>query len=446
MEVVNLQKKMSEFTAGLSYEKLADHIVKDTKYRLLDWVGSALAGCDYLQSNIIRELVTSNGGVAQASILKSSVRVPVAQAALANGIIGHVVEFDDGHRKAVAHPGAVTIPVALSMAEAYGKNGKELITSIVAGYDVLIRLGSTVNPSHYKIWHTTGTCGTFAAAATAANILGLNEQQTSMAFGIAGTMACGSRETFGTHAKPLNAGHACQSGVQAVILASMGFTGPENLVGAAQGFIKATSLETDTAYLEDINDGNIVSDSAFFKVYASCGHTNSPLNIIFDLMTTESIELDKIVDIRIDTYKVAVDVTGEFKNRTEDEAKFSTPYCVAAALLYGKITLDEFKEECLKNPQLAKIAKTVHLHEDPIATNQFPGGRKAKVEIKMSNGKCYTKSIEATDDSPDYLAVERKFMALTQGIMSEQRALEIKNIVMNIEKVKSVTELTNLLK
>ena len=163
-------------------------------------------------------------------------------------------------------------------------------------------------------------------------------------------------------------------------------------------------------------------------------------------MTTESIELDKIVDIRIDTYKVAVDVTGEFKNRTEDEAKFSTPYCVAAALLYGKITLDEFKEECLKNPQLAKIAKTVHLHEDPIATNQFPGGRKAKVEIKMSNGKCYTKSIEATDDSPDYLAVERKFMALTQGIMSEQRALEIKNIVMNIEKVKSVTELTNLLK
>lgn len=442
----NLQKNLVDFITGLKYENLPERIKTDAKYRLLDWVGSAIAGWNYPQAEIIRKVAEKTGGSSQATLLGAAVKVPAAQAALANGIIGHVVEFDDGHRNAVAHPGAVTVPVAIALAEAYEKTGKQLLTAIVAGYDVLIRLGSVVNPSHYKTWHTTGTCGTFAAAATAANILGLDTQQTNMAVGIAGTMACGSRATFGTYAKPLNAGHACQSGVQAAILAREGFTGPENIIGGAQGFIKATSAQEDTIYLAAINDGNIVADTAFFKVYASCGHTNSPLNIIFDLRAEHSFNTDDIADIVIETYKVAVDVTGAFKNTTEDEAKFSTPYCVAAALLYGKITLAEFVPEVLAGEKLAKLAKCVHMYEDPQATSAFPGGRKAKVTIRMTDGRSYSKSIEATDDRPDYEAVERKFMALMQGRITEQRAQELRRIILDMDNVTQIGELTQLLK
>lgn len=439
-----LQVKAASFINALSYETLPLGIKEDAKYRLLDWLGSALAGVCYQPSMIVTGFVKSVGGLPQATILKGNGKAPMAQAAFANGVIGHVAEFDDGHRLAIAHPGSITVPVALALAETYGRSGKDLLTAIVAGYEVLIRLGMCVNPSHYKIWHTTGTCGAFAAAATAASLLKLNKEQTLMALGIAGTMASGLQETFGTHAKSLNAGHACQSGIQSALLAQQGFTGPEEIIIGNKGFIKATTQEYNTKPLEDIGQTPLLSNTAFYKVYASCGHTNSPLDAMFKIMAERDIPLSTIKHIHVTTYRISVDLTAELKNNNEEAAKFSLPYCLAVALIYKRVTLNEFTSDKLNDPKVLALAKKITVTEDPVATSLFPK-RQATICIEVDNGQTIETTVKNSNDEPQYGALEDKFISLATSNIEQGIAKKIKELILNVEKMDDLNVLMQYL-
>jgi 2-methylcitrate dehydratase PrpD len=436
----DLQAEIAEFISGLQYSRLPSNIIEDAKYRVLDWMGSALAGTRYKASIIISEMVRSAMGAAQATLIKGGMKVPVAQAAFANGLIGHVAEYDDGHRLAIGHPGAVTLPASLAVAECYGRTGKELLTAVVAGYEVMIRLGTAINPSHYKAWHTTATCGVFSAAASATSLLKLDSQKINMSLGIAGTMAAGLLETLGTHAKPLNAGHACQSGVQAALLAMNGFTGPDDILLGNKGFIKATSTNYNTKILEEINDGPLLSNTAFYKVYASCGHTNSPLDVIFLLMQEYDIPVMAVKQITIKTYHTAVEMTGQLRHLDEEEAKFSLPYCIAVALLCKRVTLAEFAPERLNDPRIIKLAKKICIVEDTEATKAFPA-RRATITIEMNDGRVIEKSVKSSSDTPNYQAVEEKFMSLASTCVEQQTADTIRDLILNIEKLVDVNDL-----
>lgn len=431
----SLQAEVAQFISELQYDSLPGEIIEDAKYRLLDWLGGALVGARYTPSLIVTEMVKSNGGIAQATVLKGGLKVPLSQAVLANGIIGHIAEVDDGHRLAIAHPGAVTVPTALAIAETYNKTGKELLTGIIAGYEVIIRLGTAVNPSHYHMWHTTGTCGTFAAAAAAASVLKLDRDRVLMSLGIAGTMASGSRETFGTHAKALNVGHACQSGIQAALLAMKGFTGPEDILGGKKGFIKATSSNDNSKILEQINDSNFLSRTAYFKVYASCGHTNSPLDLIFMILQEHDLSPQSIRQVQIKTYLTAVELTGQFKNSNEEEAKFSLPYCIAVALLYKRVTLEEFSLDKLNDPLVAEIAAKIKITEDPEATRKFPRERRASIQIEMDNNLVIAKETISSKDAPDYSALEEKFISLASTCLERQSVETVKEMILGINKL-----------
>lgn len=441
---MNLQSKAAKFISELRYEALPAEIVEDAKYRVLDWLGSALAGIRYQPSLIVSELVKATGGAAQATVLKGNAKVPVAQAAFANGIIGHVAEFDDGHRLAIAHPGAVTVPTALAMAEGYDKSGKELLTAVVAGYEILIRLGMTVNPAHYKIWHATGTCGSFAAAAAAASLLNLHHRSTQMALGIAGTMASGLQETFGTHAKPLNAGHACQSGIQAALLAQHGFTGPEDIFLGDKGFIKATTSDYNTEVFEAIGKSPLLANTAFYKVYASCGHTNSPLDAVFKIMEKHDIPLQSVRRIQVGTYRTAVELTGQLKNNNEDAAKFSLPYCLAVALIHKRVTLQEFLPDCLHDSTVMELAKKVEVVEDLIATGMFPK-RRATIRIELDNNQVMEESVDTSNDTPQYDALEEKFLSLAAEWFDRPTAQRIRDAILDIEKADNLNALMRYL-
>jgi 2-methylcitrate dehydratase PrpD len=391
-----------------------------------------LAGIGTEPFRMITELVKSNGGFEQATIIGTKLKVPVSQAVLANGVTGHIAEFDDGHRKAIAHPGAIAVPTSLAVAEHLDRTGKNLLTAIVVAYEILIRLGTAINPSHYRIWHSTGTCGVFAAAAATAVLLKLDQDKTHMALGIAGTMAAGLQETFGTYAKPLNVGHACSSGVQAALLGQAGFTGPEDILMGKKGFILATTLDYDLTPLEQINDHHFVSNSAFYKMYSSCGHTHSPLDAIFLIMKKHEIVLADIKEITVRTYQIAVELTGKLKNSNAGEAKFSLPYCMAVALVDKKVTLAEFTAEKLQNSQILRLARKVSVIEDPAATNLFPE-RQASVQIEMNDGQIIEQQVAAANDTPQYDMIAEKFMALAMLQVDYQTALQIKETVLNLE-------------
>jgi len=408
----NAQSRLAGFVAGFRYDTLPADIRTEAKYRVLDWIGSALAGVQEKPALIITGLVKKAGGAPQATLIGGGVKVPVVPTALANGTIGHVVEFDDGHTLAMTHPGAVSVPTSLAVTEYAGRGGKDLLTGIVIGYEVMIRLGIAVNPSHYKFWHTTGTCGSFAAAAAACSILKLDRHKAQTALGISGTMAAGLQETFGTHAKPLNAGHACQSGVLAALLAEEGFSGPEDVLTGNKGFLSATSSDPNPAALTEGLGEEFFIRTAGYKIYSSCGHTFAPLNALFLLMQGREIDPEEIERIEVSTYHVSVDLTGPFKNANAEQAKFSLPYCLAAALLCAKVTLSEFSPAMLQNPRIAELAGRIVIREDKEMTERFPKDRMAVVKIHLKNGQVLQESVIKPQGLPARSILEDKFLSL----------------------------------
>ena len=431
---------MAKFAAQLRYDDLPANVVHDAKFRILDWIGCALAGTRTEPVRIAAGIAREMGGTPQATAIRQGEKLPMAQAAWINGLAGHVVEFDDGHRLAVAHPGAVTVPVALALGEYLGRSGKEIIAAVVVGYEILIRLGIAVSPSHYKYWHTTSTCGAFAAEGVAASLLQLDLPTAQMALGIVGTLASGLQETFGTHAKPLNIGHACHSGIQAALLAKAGFTGPHTIVMGKKGFVAATSTDRELTLLERINNKEFLSHTAFYKMYSSCGHTHSPLDATFSLLQENEISVPAIRNIRIDTYKTSVDLTGQLKNQTEEEAKFSLPYCIACALLYKSVTLEEFTPARLQDPELLALARKIHIVEDETATKAFPA-RHANVRIEFTDGRVLEKKVEGANDTPQYESLKNKFVSLAVPAVDAATALRIQEMVLNLEQMDDIASL-----
>ncbi|MEF2072600.1 MmgE/PrpD family protein [Consotaella aegiceratis] len=413
----SLQDDLARFVCECDMDRIPQRLVTDIKYRVIDWLGCAAAGRDYDACGIARNVFGQTGGRPEATMIGAEGLYPAASAAMVNGIVGHVSELDDGHRQAIGHPGSVTLPVALALGEARQATGADFLKSLILGYDVFIRLGRAVNPSHYAYWHTTSTCGTFAAAATAASLMRLTAAQTSNALGIAATLTGGLVASFGTHAKALNVGHACQNGIHAAMLAQKGFTGSPQAIAGDKGFLKATSRE-EAFDIQAPSEATLLSDTAFYKVYASCGHTNSPLDALFSLLRKHSPKADQIKDVRVETYHVAVSLTAALKSASETEAKFSLPYCIAVAIKFGRVSLAEFRPEILRSSEVLSLARKVSVVESDEATARFPR-RQAQVTVEMADGQVYSEQVMDSTDVADYAALDRKFLDQVTAVDGE---------------------------
>ena len=185
-------KALAKFTAELCYEKLSAHSIEMAKKCLLDWLGIAIRGSQEKPVRIIHDVILQ-GDAPQANIFGSlpAKKAGALNAAFINSAASHSLDFDDLHNPSIIHPACVVVSPALAVCEAEHKSGKQLIAAICAGYEASGRVGEAVIPESYFFWHTTGTAGTIAAGAAAANALGLDAQQTLMCYGSAGTQAAG---------------------------------------------------------------------------------------------------------------------------------------------------------------------------------------------------------------------------------------------------------------
>ena len=187
MAKATISRKLARFVSHLTYEDLTTEQVYKIKTYFLDWLGSAFAGQTQRPIEIMLEVVRGLGGRTESTVIPDRSKTMSLLAALVNGASSHMVEMDDLHRQSILHPAAPIMPAVFATAEQQHASGQDLITSIAAGYEVAIRIAVAVGPSHYHYWHTTATCGTFGAAAGAAKILGLDEEEVTWALGSAGT-------------------------------------------------------------------------------------------------------------------------------------------------------------------------------------------------------------------------------------------------------------------
>ncbi|MCK9365449.1 MAG: MmgE/PrpD family protein [Syntrophales bacterium] len=447
MSQTMISSQLAKFSCGLRFEDLSGPQVAKMKGYILDWLGSAYAGRDQPSIRMIRKVADSLGGNPESTSIPDGTKTSCLLASLVNGAASHVVEMDDLHRESIIHPASVIFPVVLALGERRRASGKELIVAATAGYEVGIRVALSVGTTHYHYWHTTGTCGTYGAAAAATKLLDLSEEQFVWAMGSAGTQAAGLWEFLADNAmsKQLHLGKAAMNGLLAALLAKEGFTGARKILEGEKGFFHATSQNFDqdkcTAGLGEV----FHSDRNSIKFYASCGHTHSAIDAVLLATGSKTFKASEVAEVRLRVYQGAVDLLGEIEPKSPYLAKFHLPFCIATALAYGHVQLCDFTETRLDDPDLKELMSKVHFVADPELTKVYPRKWPASVTITLADGRelqGYNEYPKGDPENPLSVAeLVAKFRSLTDGIISEDQANRIIDKVMNLEKMADTNEL-----
>jgi 2-methylcitrate dehydratase PrpD len=323
-------------------------------------------------------------------------------AAMVNAAAAHVVEQDDVHNGSVFHPAAVVFPPALAVAQAIGASGEEFITASVVGYEVGIRVGEFLGRSHYKIFHTTGTAGTVAAAVTVGRLLKLNPEQMLNAIGSAGTQASGLWEFLrdAADSKQLHTAHAASTGLSSAYLANEGFTGARRILEGVQGMAAGMSTDADPAKLTDRLGVRWALPETSFKYHASCRHTHPAADALQHAMKTHGLKADDITRVVTHVHQGAIDVLGPVVDpQTVHQSKFSMGTVLALIAIRNSADLAGF-DKALKDGQVAAFRDKVTMELDEEVDTAYPQRWIGKVTVTTKDGRSLAGRVDEPKGDP----------------------------------------------
>ena len=331
--------QLAAFAANLRFDAIPESVVRKTEDLLVDWFGSAVAGHGSRPVASITRFAQAMGpATGPSEVLTTRARTSPYAAAMANAAASHVAEQDDVHNGSVFHPATVVFSPAVAVAQAIGASGQQLIAASVAGYEVGIRVGEFLGRSHYKVFHTTGTAGTLAAAAAVGNLLGLDAQQMQHAFGSAGTQSAGLWEFLRTAAdsKQLHTAHAAGAGLMAAYLAKDGFTGAAEILEGPQGMAVGMSTDANPAKLNEGLGTRWATPETSFKFHASCRHTHPAADALLQVMQVNQLKPEDLAQVITHVHQGAIDVLGPVvRPVTVHQSKFSMGTVLALVARYA---------------------------------------------------------------------------------------------------------------
>ena len=381
-----LTSKLSDYIISTSFDQLPENVLNKAKDCFMDFLGVAIKGSTTRGSESVRGVIKPG----DESTVIGDFKASALDAGMANGISAHSLDLDDGHQLAQLHPGACVIPAALALCESRKRSGRELIESMVAGYQTAIALGILINPTHREQgFHSTGTCGTLGAAAAACKALKLNKTQIIDALGLAGTQAAGLLESdhSGSMGKHLHAGRAVQSGILSALLAENGFTGAPTILEGDEGFFKAMSgvdpSKTDFNLI--FNDYKILE--VYFKIYPVCRHLHSSIDALLAIFKDNHIKPDEIKEIVVYTYKIAASHDNYHPTNTE-ALRQSLPLSLAVSLLNENNRMNNLynmnypSNDKIFNHKVSELSRKIVIKEDVNLTKKYPSTRPSHVFVR----------------------------------------------------------------
>lgn len=382
--------ELAAFAAGLHFDHIPADVVRKAEDLLVDWFASAVAGHGSRPvAGIARFAATMGPGTGPCEVITSGERTSPYLAAMANAAASHVAEQDDVHNGSVFHPATVVFPAAVAAAQALGASGKQLIAASVAGYEVGIRVGEFLGRSHYKVFHTTGTAGTLAAAAAVGNLLGLDTRQMRHAFGSAGTQSAGLWEFLRTAAdsKQLHTAHAAAAGLMAAYLAKDGFTGADRIFDGPQGMAAGMSTDADPVRLVDGLGSRWATAETSFKYHASCRHTHPAADALAQVMREHDLQPRQLARVVTHVHQGAIDVLGPVTDpKTVHQSKFSMGTVLALVARYGHAGLPEF-EHHFRDAETIALRDKVEMALDAEVDAAYPRRWIGKVTVHTSDGR-----------------------------------------------------------
>ncbi|MGZ9709485.1 MmgE/PrpD family protein [Glaciimonas sp. GNP009] len=394
---------LANFAATLRFEDIPEAVVRRAEDLMLDWFGSALAGKNGRPVKTIEWFATQMGPATGTSeILISRRQTTPLFAAMVNAASSHFAEQDDVHNGSVFHPAAVVFPAVLAVAQSLGSSGRELITAAVAGYEVGIRVGEFLGRSHYRIFHTTGTAGTIAAAAAVGHLLKLTPEQMLHAFGSAGTQSAGLWEFLrdAADSKQLHTAKAAGDGLMSAYLASEGFTGARRILEGAQGMGAGMSTDADPAKLTDRLGERWTLAETSFKFHSSCRHTHPAADALLAVVTQHDLAPDQIARVVTHVHQGAIDVLGPVVNpQTVHQAKFSMGTVLGLIAQFRCAGLREF-ESFYNDARVAAFCDKVSMKLDEEVDGAYPARWIGKVTVETVDGRTLQGRVDEPKGDP----------------------------------------------
>lgn len=448
-------KALAEFVATLRYEELPEAVVTQACRLILDAVGCAVAAWteDPEKARIARDIAAlypASPGAGAGVIGAPQLAAQPAFAALANGILINAADNDDTHKRALLHVGSVIVPTALALAETERLSGRDLILALVAGYEVAVRVGMAVMPTHYRFWHSTATNGTFGAAATAAKALRLDAEGTRRALGLAGTQAAGLNTFFesGDMTKSIHPGKAALNGVLSAQMATLGATSPPTILEHPKGYLAAFSLEPKPAALtaglgtawEILQNG--------FKFFPSILASHSPIQATLAIVHRHAIDPARIARITNETYTT---VRTHFSSKAVGSvmaARVSVPYCIAVAAVDRVLTQAQFAPARIDDPLVRQVLSRTEVIADPELDKLYPAKFPARVTITLDDGQAFSETVLLPKGDPGApltdAELDDKFRANCVGRLSAEAIDRLRTAILGLPETDIVAGFVTL--
>ena len=455
MRGMRLARELAERIHALRYDDLPAGALYASRVAVLDTTGVMLAGSRERAPQIVEEVLGLEEASGPSLVFGTTRRVGCLDAALVNGTAAHVLDFDNTASNLGGHVSAVMVPALIAAAEAFGASGRDLLLGHTAGFETG-RLGLAVNPRHSdRGWHPTSTLGVFAVAAACARMLGLTVSETETALALSTSLAAGTKANFGTMAKSLHAGQCARGGLLAALLARKGFTANPDAFEHKQGFFRLFAGEGEydaervlTAWLAPYD---IVEPGASYKLYPCCYSTHAAVQGALELVRRHGIfDAEAIARVDIATHPSRLLHTDRPDPTSALEAKFSVQYCVARALLEGKVGLAHFDDDAHRDARVRRMLPSVHAgpYTGPLFAPDDPFD--AEVRVTLTDGRGLAVKVDrplgrtATEPIPHAL-LQAKFVDCAGQVIGQDAAARAARAIDALESLGTLRELTALL-
>jgi 2-methylcitrate dehydratase PrpD len=451
-----------DFVAGSKLDQFPAEVLAQGKRCLIDGFAMILAGSTVEGSAIVRRYIRSITDKQGASILgPERMTAPAPQAALANGAAGHAMDFDDTQLSTtpdrtyglLTHPTIPALASTLAVAEQQHASGERFLEAFLTGFEVECKIAEAIDPEHYKRgFHSTGTAGTFAGAASAARLLKLDPVRTSHAIGIAASLAAGLRVNFGSMTKPLHAGRAAENGIVAATLASEGFTAGEDGLDGRWGYFQVLGGGAELHRLIGAlgRPHAIVDPGVSVKPYP-CGSLSHPsMDAMLKLVSDHDIKPAQIKAIRLRAGSNILEPLRYKTAKTELEAKFCVPFLLGVIALRRKAGIQEFTDEFVESEPIQQMMTKVTSIFDPKIEAMGFDKIRSIVEVDLVDGRTLVQpSDERYRGSPAWpftqAELHARFVDCASPLLSKDRIQQALGQIESIEKLKDIRELTRTL-
>ncbi len=439
-------QSLASFIVDTRTDDLPEWSLNEAKRTLINILAVSLSASTSAGSRMLMDWAAGEAAAPKMTIIGSALRTSASNAALLNGFLAHIQDYDDTHFPTVLHPTAPVWPAVLAAAEERGTSGRETLAAFVLGAETACRVAMSVHPWHYDMgWHITGTAGVFGATAGVGRILNLDAGQMNMAIGAGGTFAAGVREVFGSHAKALHPAKAASNGLQAAYLAQYGFTGADDIIGGRRGFWEVLSPNghSEEALLGEFGARWELANNGL-KPYAN-GVVSHPIqDAVIALRNTHNLKAEDVASIEARVHPLVLELMNRPEPKRGLEGKFSFQHCAAAALVDGAGHDAQFSDERVANPVIASVRARVSATVDESMRED-----EVHLSINLNDGTTLSTYVEHATGSPGNPmtneTLETKYRDLATEVFDQGRADELLAAVWALDTAADVSEVARLM-